>query len=103
MAHTRNEVLTAAKSAFPGVDAAEIVAVLDRYGITAGERERERVQLTIIALSDGDRGKLERLVEEAKGDYRDILAMQQLGPILEAEGKKLQDEARVLIEKWGEK
>lgn len=29
--------------------------------------------------------------------------MQQLGPVPEAEGKRLQDEARRLIEKWGKK
>jgi hypothetical protein len=54
-------------------------------------------------LSRGDRAKLERPVGQAKVDHRDVLAMQQLGAIPEAEGKKLQDEARALIEKWGEK
>lgn len=103
MAEVRDDVLLAAQAAFPGGDLAELAAILGLYGTEPYERERERVQLAIIALSGGDRDKLRQLVRDAKRDYRDVLAWQQLGPMPAAEGKKMQDEARSLIEKWGKK
>ena len=101
MTHTREQMITAARAAF-GEDALnDIVAALDQYGIEKHEPERERVQLAIIALSGGDKDRVLRYVREAKIDYRDILAAQQLGPLSENEGRKLQDAARALISKWG--
>jgi hypothetical protein len=101
MAHTREQMIAAARAAF-GEDAlTDIVSVLDQYGIEKHEPERERVQLAIIALSGGDKERLLRYVRDAKIDYRDILAAQQLGPLSEDEGRKLQDAARALIGKWG--
>ena len=101
MTHTREQMITAARAAF-GEDAlADIVAALDQYGVERHEPERERVQLAIIALCGSDKDRLLRYVRDAKVDYRDILAAQQLGPSSEDEGGKLQDAARALISKWG--
>jgi hypothetical protein len=100
---TRDAVLAAAKTAFASSDPHGIVAILDLYGAQPYELERERVQLAIIELSRGDRATLERLVKMAKVDYRDVLAMQELGPLSAAEGEKLQAAARAVIEKWGRK
>ena len=61
------------------------------------------MQLAIIELSGGDKEQLLRFVRDAKVDYRDILAAQQLGPLSEEEGRKLQDTALALIGKWGKK
>jgi hypothetical protein len=59
--------------------------------------------LAIIELSAGNWEMLLRYVQDAKIDYRDILAWKQLGPLTEAEGKGLQDAARALIDRWGKK
>ena len=101
MSHTRDDILAAAKAAFPASEPATIVAELDLYGVAPHEPERERVQLAIIELSNGSIDKVREYVRIAKTDYRDILAWRQLGPLAEAEGKKLQNEAHALIEKWG--
>jgi hypothetical protein len=103
MAQVRDDVLLAAQAAFPGGDLADLAAILGLYGTEPYERERERVQLAIITLSGGDPDKLRQLVRDAKRDYRDILAWQELGPMPAAEGKQLQDKARSLIDKWGKK
>src|SRR5690348_2917964 len=103
MTHARDDVLAAAAAAFDAGELAAVVAALDRYGIEPHERERERVQLAIIGLCGGSKDKLLHYVQAAKTDYRDILAWQELGPLPETEGKKLQDKARALLEKWGKK
>jgi hypothetical protein len=103
MTRTCDDVLAAVHATFQDSDIATILAILDLYGIESYEPERERVQVAIIELSGGNRDKLLYLVQTAKIDYRDILAWKQLGPIPEAEGEKLQNEARALLEKWGKK
>jgi len=103
MACSREDVLAAAKAAFGGQQIEPVIAALDLYGIERHEPERERVQLAIIELSAGSREKLRYFVEIAKTDYRDVLAWKQLGPLPDAEGRKLQEEARALIGKWGRK
>ena len=80
-----------------------MLAALDQYGAASHEPERERVQLAIIELSAGNKDMLLRHVQDAKTDYRDILAWKQLGPLPEAEGRKLQDAARALADRWGKK
>ena len=100
---TRDQMIAAARTAFGDDAFADIVAALDQYGIEKHEPERERVQLAIIELSGGDKEQLLRFVRDAKVDYRDILAAQQLGPLSEEEGRKLQDTALALIGKWGKK
>ena len=99
--HTRDDVLAAATTGFQASELASIIAELDLYGIQPHEPERERVQLAIIQLSGGSKEKVLQYVQMAKADYRDILAWKQLGPLPQTEGKKLQNEARALIEKWG--
>jgi hypothetical protein len=103
MTHSRDDVLAAVEAAFHASNLMTILAILDLYGTETYERERERVQLAIIELSGGSQDKLLELVQTAKTDYRDVLAWQQLGPLSEAEGKKLRNEARALLEKRGRK
>lgn len=47
---------------------------LDDYGVESYELERERVQLAILKLSEGELGQLRHYVKAAKTDYRDVLA-----------------------------
>lgn len=101
MTNTRDELVAAVQATFPGSDVATILAVLDLYGTQPYERERERVQLAIVELSNGDEDKLLYFVEAAKTDYRDVLCWQETGPLSESEGLEQQQAARRLIEKWG--
>ena len=103
MPHTRDEVLAAAAATFEAGRLESVLSRLDLYGVLPHEPERERVQLAIIELSGGREDKLMQFIQIAKTDYRDVLAWKQLGPLAEAEAKKLRDEARALIGKWGGK
>ncbi len=73
MPHTRASVVAAVCAAFPRADPSAILAILDEYGFEAYQRERERVQLAIVNLSEGDETKLRYFVDVAKQDYRDVL------------------------------
>lgn len=55
-------------------DSEELLMLLNRYGGREGDRERERVQLAILKLSEGEPEKLRSNVEAALIDYRDVLA-----------------------------
>jgi hypothetical protein len=103
VARSRDEVDAAVAARFAESDRAAVLAALDRYGIERHERERERVQLAIVALSGGDPGGLVELVRNAKTDYRDILAWQELGPLAPQQGQQLQDQARAALKAWGRK
>ena len=60
---------------FPQRQTSEVLEILDRYGLSEHERERERVQLAILKLCDEDgKGDPAAYVETAKKDYRDVLA-----------------------------
>lgn len=50
-----------------------MLELLDSYGVESYERERERVQLAILRLSEGSEEKLREFVAVAKRDYRDVL------------------------------
>jgi hypothetical protein len=70
---TRQEVVAAVEAAFPESNCARVLELLDTYGVEAYERERERVQLAILKLSDGNEEKVHEFVAIAKRDYRDVL------------------------------
>ena len=59
---------------FPDRDAETIQAALSCYGTEKHEQEPDRVRLAILKLCDEeDAPDLERMVELAKQDFRDIL------------------------------
>jgi len=103
MTNTREDVVAAVHTAFPGSDAATVLGVLDLYGTESHERERERVQLAILALSEGSEDKLLYFVQAAKTDYRDILHWEASGPLSESEGQEQQQAVLRLLEQWGKK
>ena len=67
-------MLSVVKREFPNEDAQAIVALLDAYGVESYENERDRVQLAILKLSQGEAEKLLDWIDIAKRDYRDVLA-----------------------------
>src|SRR5205807_162194 len=72
-AHSRDAVVAAVQKTFPECSHARVLELLDAYGIESYERERERVQLAILKLSEGSEEKLREFVAVAKRDYRDVL------------------------------
>lgn len=74
MSPTREDVVAAVRRTFPAERAAEILALLDSYGADSSEEGRARVQLAILALSQGDDGKLLHYVDAALVDFRDVLS-----------------------------
>ena len=100
MTHTRDEVLAAAEAMFGQCALAEVLAVLDEYGIGSHEREVDRVKLAILHLSDGQKDKLVYWTKVAKVDYRDPLAAHASGPMFASEGARLQGMAKDLIGRW---
>jgi hypothetical protein len=73
MPHSRDEVVAVVQKTFPESAHARILELLDTYGVESYERERERVQLAILKLSEGNEEKLREFVAVAKRDYRDVL------------------------------
>jgi hypothetical protein len=90
---------------------------LDRYGVESHEREKDRVQLAILKLANGDLAKLAEMVAIAKRDYRDVLswaeypeehlALWSLKPKVTAEEQARLDEIRrrdrEQYDAWGKK
>ncbi|HWY52438.1 MAG TPA: hypothetical protein VNW72_13235 [Chthoniobacterales bacterium] len=73
MPHSRDEVVAAVQKTFPETSHSRVLALLDAYGVESYEHERERVQLAILKLSEGNEEKLREFVAVAKRDYRDVL------------------------------
>lgn len=71
--HTRADVEAAVAELFEPSQHAPVFALLDRYGVEPYERERERVQIAVVKLSQGNFARLIQFVESAKHDYRDVL------------------------------
>jgi hypothetical protein len=67
---TRAHVLDAVRRYFPEADPAGVLKIVDCYEASQG---RERVQVAILKLSNGDFARLRHNVEVARRDYRDVL------------------------------
>ncbi len=71
----RQLVLRKLRACFPDEGLANnALNLLDQYGVELHEHERDRVQLAILKLSEGDLTKLHYFIQNAKTDYRDVLA-----------------------------
>src|SRR5262245_41264460 len=55
-------------------DAIEARAILETYGAESWHREKWRLSLAALKMSEGNLEKLREAVEFAKKDYRDVLA-----------------------------
>jgi hypothetical protein len=71
---SRELVRSKIEQVFPEEAEAEVLRLLDLYGVQPHEPERERVQLAILKLSDGDKEQLRLAVSDAKMDFRNVLA-----------------------------
>ncbi|MEN3332138.1 MAG: hypothetical protein V7641_1503 [Blastocatellia bacterium] len=87
--YTRALVLQKVKTTFSNESTSCILEILDRYGVESYERERERVQIAILKLSEGELEKLAAYVKVAKEDYRDALAYAEYPQELQSETWKM--------------
>src|SRR5438045_5438838 len=101
MAHTREEVVAAVESSFPTINSARVLELLDTYGVESYERERERVQLAILKLSDGNKDKLREFVAVAKRDYRDVLLWAEYPEEARLDTPEKRQRIRNMFEKFG--
>ena len=101
MAHSREEVLASVRASFPKESRARALELLDTYGVAAHERERERVQLAILKLSEGNEEKLRQHVNVAKRDYRDVLFWAEYPEEAKIDTPEKRRQVRELFEKLG--
>jgi|SRR5436190_22935213 len=101
MAHSREEVLASVRASFPKKSWARALELLDTYGLAEHERERERVQLAILKLSEGNEEKLRQHVDVAKRDYRDVLFWAEYPEEAKIDTPEKRRQVRELFEKLG--
>ena len=65
MSATGKDVLAAIRASFPESRWLHVESLLSAYGVESHERERERVQLAILKISEGDEHKIEQHVATA--------------------------------------
>ncbi len=78
-----------------------VLKLLDTDGLRPHERERERVQLAILKLSEGSEEKLRQNVEVAKRDYRDVLFWAEYPEESRIDTPEKRRKVRELFEKLG--
>jgi hypothetical protein len=59
---------------FPEAQVGDALAILAEYGTEIWHPESARVRLAALKLADGSLEKLRRVMDQAKQDYRDVLA-----------------------------
>jgi hypothetical protein len=58
---------------FPAERFAEVMAMLNEYGVEDWQREPDRVRLAVLKLAGGSMERLRNEIGAAKADYRDVL------------------------------
>ena len=101
MAHSRDDVLAAIRATFPKGSRTRAWELLDTIGPAAHEGERERVQLAILKLSEGNDEKLRQCVDVAKRDYRDVLLLAESSEEANLDTPEKRQKARELFQKLG--
>jgi hypothetical protein len=100
MAHSRAEIVAIVQRIFPE-SASRVLELLDNYGVESYERERERVQLAILKLSEGNEEKLREFVAVAKRDYRDVLFWAENPEEARLDTPEKRERVRKMFEKFG--
>src|SRR6266853_6002944 len=94
-------VLAAVQKDLPKSSRARVLELLDSYGVEPYERERERVQLAILKLSEGSEEKLREFVAVAKRDYRDVLFWAEHPDEARLDTPEKRERVRKMFEKFG--
>ena len=66
----------------------EVLDILSGYGTESWHREEDRVKRDIIIISAGSMEKLKAKVMLAKNDYRDVLIVEAIDPLVIGELSK---------------
>src|SRR2546421_8601858 len=103
MPHSRDEVVAVVQKTFAESSRARVLELLDSYGVESYERERERVQLAILKLSNGSEEKLREFVAVAKRDYRDVLFWAENPEEARLDTPEKRERVRKMFEKFGVK
>jgi hypothetical protein len=101
MPHSRDEVVSVVEKSFPESGHARVFELLDTYGVESYERERERVQLAILKLSEGNEEKLRHFVAVAKRDYRDVLFWAENPDEARLDTPEKRERVRKMFEQFG--
>jgi hypothetical protein len=101
MAYSRDEVVAAIQAVFPESSRTRILELLDGYGVESYERERERVQIAILKLSEGNEEKLREFIAVAKRDYRDVLFWAENPEEARLDTPEKRERIRKMFEKFG--
>jgi len=101
MARSRDEVVAVVEATFPKESWPRVLELLDGYGVESYERERERVQLAILKLSEGNEEKLREFVAVAKRDYRDVLFWAEYPAEAKLDTPEKRDRVKKMFEKFG--
>src|SRR5205823_14374473 len=101
MAHSRDEVVAVVQKTFPETAHARVLELLDGYGFESYQRERERVQLAILKLSEGNEEKLREFVEVGKRDYRDVLFWAENPEEAKLDTPEKRERIRKMFERFG--
>src|SRR5438552_17236344 len=99
MARSRDEVVAAIQATFLKSSRARVIELLDTYGVES--HERERVQLAILKLSEGNEEKLREFVAVAKRDYRDVLFWTENPDEARLDTPEHRERVRKMFEKFG--
>ena len=101
MPHSREEVVAVIQKTFPQGAHSRVLELLDSYGVESYERERERVQLAILKLSEGNEEKLREFVAVAKRDYRDVLFWAENPEKARLDAPEKRERIKKMFEKFG--
>ena len=101
MPHSRDEVVAVIQKTFPEGTHARVLELLDTYGVESYERERERVQLAVLKLSEGNEEKLREFFAVAKRDYRDVLFWAEYPEEARLDTPEKRERVRKMFEKFG--
>jgi hypothetical protein len=97
----RSQVVAVVQKTFPETSCSHVLELLDTYGVESYERERERVQLAILKLSEGNEEKLREFVAVAKRDYRDVLFWAENPEEAKLDTPKKRERFKKMCEKFG--
>src|SRR5437763_3263466 len=101
MPPSRDEIVAVVQGTFPERAHSRVLELLDTYGVESYERERERVQLAILKLSEGNEEKLREFVAVAKRDYRDVLFWAENPEEAKLDTPEKRERIRKVFEKFG--